>query len=290
MSKPFPTVGIIGAGHLSRMCVAPATQLGINLLLLDSEIKDLQSIREFASKCDVITYESESIAISTIKSLEAEGVVIRPSWQLFENLQVKVLEDFDDQISVMVARSPHGQATTWAPTKSITTPGTYGVTITPAPAISAALSEAAQKMGLEIAAHIGLIGVMHVELYVVGQALHVKNVNIGLHDSGVWSIEGSITSQFEQYVRAILDLPLGDPSMTSQCVVTGKVVLGDKPDMYRPYLHLMARTPGLKFHQYKNGINPGQQVGHVTLIGHNYVQLQSEIEHALDYFSGVIDE
>jgi 5-(carboxyamino)imidazole ribonucleotide synthase len=60
--------------------------------------------------------------------------------------------------------------------------------------------------------------------------------------------------------------------------------------MYRPYLHLMARTPALKFHQYKVDALPGQVVGHITLLGKNSAELIDEVQHALDYMSGEIDE
>jgi 5-(carboxyamino)imidazole ribonucleotide synthase len=96
-------------------------------------------------------------------------------------------------------------------------------------------------------------------------------------------------------VRAVLDLPLGDPTMTAPIVVVGHMFIGEKLirrkiDMYRPYLHLMARTPGLKFHQYRNEVSPDYRVGHITLLGENLEYLTNEIQHAIDYMSGEIDE
>lgn len=271
------------------MSLAAATELGINVLLLGAEQKDLQSIRDFASQCDVLTFEPGSTPLSIIKSLEAEGLVIRPSSTVWQKLFTGNIIQCDFEISVMVARSPHGQTTSWAPTQVIARSGSV-LTITPAPKLSAALSEKAQKAALEIAADIGVIGVINVEIFITGEELSIKQVNIGLNDAGNWSIEGAVTSQFEQHMRAVLDLPLGDPSMTSQFAVTGKVIAGAKPDMYRPYLHLMARNPGLKFHQYKNEASQGHPVGHITLLGEDLELLLSEIEHAVDYFNGSIDE
>ena len=60
--------------------------------------------------------------------------------------------------------------------------------------------------------------------------------------------------------------------------------------MYRPYLHLMARTPALNFHQYRKEVRPGRKIGHITLIGDDLEFLQSEVAHAVDYMSGAIDE
>ncbi len=131
---------------------------------------------------------------------------------------------------------------------------------------------------------------MAVELFVVGEELIVNELALRPHNSGHWSIEGSATSQFEQHLRAILDLPLGSTAMTAPIAVMGNVLGGDKTDMYRPYLHLMARNPALKFHQYLKEIRPGRKIGHITLIGDDLLHLTQEIEHAVDYMSGAIDE
>lgn len=370
MSKAFPIVGVIGAGQLARMCISPATALGIDLLLLASDssdsgaqitnhivgdYKDLETVREFAKKCDVVTFEHELIPLSIIKALEAEGVVVRPSSAAFEFSQdkaamreklknfpapkfqvissarevvkfpviakaisggydgrgvwrinsseelTKVLNetgkllieefvDFDYEIAVMVARSPHGQATTWAPTQTIQRDGICIMTISPAPALSVALRERAQKLALDVAAEVGVVGVMAVEIFVKGEQLFINELAMRPHNSGHWTIEGSITSQFEQHLRAILDLPLGDPSMRATFAVMGNVLGGDKQDMYRPYLHLMARTPALNFHQYKKDVRKGRKIGHVTLLGEDLVELTSEVQHAVDYMSGEIVE
>jgi 5-(carboxyamino)imidazole ribonucleotide synthase len=370
VSKAFPTVGVIGAGQLARMSIAPATSLGVNLFLLAADSNDsaaqisrhvvgdytdLKTVREFAAQCDVITFEHELIPLSIIKALEAEGVVVRPSSAAFEFSQDKAamrqklqafaspkfqivteldqvstfpviakaisggydgrgvwkvnserelgellqkmpkvlieeLIEFDYEIAVLVARSPHGQATTWAPTQTIQKDGICVMTISPAPQLSATLSEKAQKLALDIAAEVGVIGVMAVEMFVKGENLFVNELAMRPHNSGHWTIEGSHTSQFEQHLRAVLDLPLGDPSMTAPMAVMGNILGGDKTDMYRPYLHLMARTPALHFHQYKKDVRPGRKIGHVTLLGKDLVELTHEVQHAVDYMSGEIDE
>lgn len=370
MSKTFPTLGIIGAGQLARMSIAPAAALGIDLLLLASDAqdsaaqvtnhvvgdyKDLETVRAFAQKCDVVTFEHELIPLSIVKALEADGVVIRPSsaafiysqdkaamreklkpypsprfqvvssadqvkefpviakailggydgrgvWKI-ENahelvellkstgkLLIEEFIEFDYEIAVMVARSPHGQATTWAPTQTIQKNGICTMTITPAPDLLAELCEKAQKLALDIAADVAVVGVMAVEIFVKGDQLFVNELAMRPHNSGHWTIEGSHTSQFEQHLRAVLDLPLGDPSMLAPVAVMGNVLGSEKTDMYRPYLHLMARTPALKFHHYKKEVRPGRKIGHVTLIGQDLVELTQEVRHALDYMSGEIDE
>jgi 5-(carboxyamino)imidazole ribonucleotide synthase len=200
------------------------------------------------------------------------------------------LIEFDFEIAVMVARSPHGQAATWAPTRTVQRGGICIETVTPVPEFSASQSEAAQNLALQIAEEIKLVGVMAVEIFVKGDELLINELALRPHNSGHWTIEGSVTSQFEQHLRAILDLPLGETSMVANWAVMGNILGGSKSDMYRPYLHLMARTPALKFHHYRKEVRPGRKIGHVTITGDNLVELRSEIDHALAYMSGEIDE
>ena len=352
------------------MSAAPAAALGIDLVLLaqsatDSgaqvaafevgDYRDLVQVREFAKKCDLLTFEHELIPISVIRALENEGVkfyptsesfiysqdkaamreklanYLAPKWQvvtkanevleypviaksisggydgrgvwkvnseselaviLLENpkLLVEELIDFDFEISVMVARSPHGQAATWAPTQTVQSDGICTMAIAPAPDLSESLGQQAQQIALSIAAEIKLVGVMAVEMFVKADQLFINELAMRPHNSGHWTIDGSVTSQFEQHLRAILDLPLGDTAMTAQYAVMGNVLGGDKQDMYRPYLHLLARTPKLKVHQYRKEVKPGRKIGHVTLLGENLVELTTEVQHAIDYMGGVIDE
>jgi 5-(carboxyamino)imidazole ribonucleotide synthase len=294
MRRAFPTVGIIGAGPLAQMFLSPAAELGIELLLFEDDTKDLETVRTFAIKCDVVTFAGDHVPLSVIKTLEAQGIAFRPSSAVTEYSYNKVTRnqsiDCDYEITVMVARSPHGQVATWAPTQTVKEDGICMMTITPAPQLSEAMSERAQMLALDIAAEVGVIGVMAVEIFVQDEMLIVSKLVMRPHVSGNWTIEGARTSQFEQHLRAVLDLPLGDPSMTTSAAVMGNVVAGNKSDMYRPYLHLMARTPALKFHQYKVDALLGKVVGHITLLGKDKAELIDEIQHALDYMSGEIDE
>jgi 5-(carboxyamino)imidazole ribonucleotide synthase len=205
-------------------------------------------------------------------------------------LLIEELISFDSEIAVMVARSPHGQATSWAPTQTVQEDGICTMTISPAQEISDEIAERAQKLALEIAAEVGVIGVMAVEMFVKGEKIFINELAMRPHNSGHWTIDGSRTSQFEQHLRAILDLPLGDPAMVAEYAVMGNILGGEKTDMYRPYLHLMARNPDLKFHQYKKEVRPGRKIGHVTATGSNLLQLTTDVQHARDYMSGEIDE
>jgi len=198
--------------------------------------------------------------------------------------------EFTREIAIMVARSPHGQAATWSPTWTVQKDGICTTTVTPVPDLSDELAIAASSIALTIAQGINLVGVMAVELFQVGDHFIINELALRPHNSGHWTIEGSVTSQFEQHLRAVLDLPLGDTSRTSDWAVMGNILGGEKSDMYRPYLHLMARMPGLKFHHYRKEVKPGRKIGHVTLLGSDLVELTQEVDHAIDYLSGAIDE
>jgi 5-(carboxyamino)imidazole ribonucleotide synthase len=373
VNERFPTIGIIGAGQLARMSVAPATALGVDLLLFaessqDSaaqiaphvvgDYRDLAAVKEFAKRCDLITFEHELVPLTVIKGLEADGVKVfptsesfqysqnkalmrqrlsqrpSPKWKVITNadkadqffdfpfiaksisggydgrgvwkiqnqedlsdllrqvpqLLIEELIDFDFEIAVMVARSAHGQAVTWAPTQTVQSDGICTSTVSPAPDLSTDLSEQAQHLALSIANDLSLIGVMAVEMFVKSDQLFINELAMRPHNSGHWTIEGAKTSQFEQHLRAVLDLPLGDPTMTARYAVMGNILGGDKTDMYRPYLHLMARNPNLKFHQYRKEVRTGRKIGHVTVVGENLLELTELIAHARDYMSGEIDE
>ena len=281
MSKTFPTVGLLGSAPHAGMFISPAQALGVELLH-DAD----------GTRCDVVTVIDKSFSLSLVKGLEADGVTVRPSLTALSDSNEKYELHIDEgsTLCVMVARSPHGQATTWAPSEITRKNGHWVMSISPAPQLSDELQGKAQQLALDISAQLGAVGVIAVEFSINDQELSVVNVEMHPHSSGNWTVDGAITSQYEQHLRAVLDLPLGDPSMTSRFVVTGNVYCGDKPNMYRPYLHLMARTPTMKFHQYKNSSTPGALVGHVTLAGNNLEVLIEEIEHALQYMQGEIEE
>lgn len=200
---------------------------------------------------------------------------------------------FDCEIAIMIARSPHGQAATWAPTLTVQENGICTQTVTPVPELSQALASQIVDIALRIAQGIDLVGVMAVEIFLVGEELLINELALRPHNSGHWSIEGAVTSQFEQHLRAVLDLPLGDTSLRAPYAVMGNIIGIDtdkSKDLYRPYLHLMARIPRLKIHQYMKELRPGRKVGHVTLLGSDLLHLRSEVSHAVDYLSGAIDE
>jgi len=201
---------------------------------------------------------------------------------------------FTRELAVLVARSPSGQAAAWPVVESTQRDGVCREVIAPAPGLDGELAARATQIGLRIAGELGVIGVMAVEMFEVpspsGPQVLVNELAMRPHNSGHWTIDGAVTSQFEQHLRAVLDLPLGDPHPRSRWSVMVNVLGGDHPDLYRSYLHVMARDPGVKVHMYGKDVRPGRKVGHVTVCGDDLDDCLRRARHAADFIRGDIDE
>ena len=198
--------------------------------------------------------------------------------------------DFVQELSAQVARSPHGQAVAYPVVRTVQANGICAEVIAPAPGLAAARAVEAQEIALRIARDLNVTGMLAVELFDDGYDLYVNELAMRPHNSGHWSIEGARTSQFENHLRAVLDLPLGDPTLVAPYAVMVNILGGDVGSLYSAYRHVLARDPGLKVHLYGKEVRPGRKLGHVTVIGDDFEQLLARGRHAADYFAGVIDE
>ncbi|CAB4941334.1 unannotated protein [freshwater metagenome] len=197
---------------------------------------------------------------------------------------------FTQELAAQVARSPSGQAVAYPVVRTVQTDGICTEVVSPAPGLSEEHATAAQAIALEIAGLLGVTGMLAVELFDTPDGVLVNELAMRPHNSGHWSIDGAVTSQFENHLRAVLDLPLGSPLALAAHAVMVNVLGGDLPDLYPAYRHLMARDPGLRVHVYGKEVRPGRKVGHVTVIGDDLTDLLARAHHAADYLSGAIDE
>ncbi|MEY9849217.1 5-(carboxyamino)imidazole ribonucleotide synthase [Streptacidiphilus sp. BW17] len=199
--------------------------------------------------------------------------------------------DFVRELAADVVRSPHGQAVAYPVVESVQKNGICHEVVAPAPNLSADLAAEAQALALRIAGELDITGHLAVELFETrdGRVL-VNELAMRPHNSGHWSIDGAVTSQFENHVRAVLDLPLGDPRPRQPWTVMVNVLGGDYPDMYSAYLHCMARDPGLRIHMYGKDVKPGRKVGHVTVFGDDLDDVRERARHAAAYLRGDITE
>jgi 5-(carboxyamino)imidazole ribonucleotide synthase len=160
--------------------------------------------------------------------------------------------------------------------------------IAPAPGLDAGLAAEATRIGLEIAGALGVVGVLAVEMFAGPGGVLVNELAMRPHNSGHWTIDGAVTSQFEQHLRAVLDLPLGDPRPHARWAVMANVLGGEHPDLYRSYLHVMAHDPGVKVHMYGKEVRPGRKIGHVTIVGDDLDSCRERARHAADFIRGLI--
>lgn len=259
-------------------------------------VSTLDQVTEFAAQV------SWPVVLKTSRGgYDGRGVwVIKSSEQAAEVLAIPLAAgaqwlaeehiDFAQELAAQVARSPHGQAVAYPIARTTQINGICAEVVVPCPGLSAERAVQAQEIALRIARDLNVIGMLTVEMFDTGEEIYVNELAMRPHNSGHWSIDGAVTSQFENHLRAVLDLPLGDPRAVAPYAVMVNILGGDVGDLYSAYRHVLARDPGIKVHLYGKDVRPGRKLGHVTVIGDNYDQLLARGRHAADYFAGVIDE
>ncbi|WP_279575676.1 5-(carboxyamino)imidazole ribonucleotide synthase [Actinomadura barringtoniae] len=208
-----------------------------------------------------------------VRRLVAEGV----------DLMAEEHVSFRRELAALVARSPYGQGAAYPIVETVQESGICVEVIAPAPGLDEETAEEAQRLALDIADKLGVTGLLAVELFETGRGLMVNELAMRPHNSGHWTIEGSRTSQFEQHLRAVLDLPLGDTRPTAPYVVMANVLGGDDPDLYARYIHVMAHDPAVKINMYGKDVRPGRKIGHVTALGDDLDEVRERARHAADY-------
>lgn len=197
---------------------------------------------------------------------------------------------FVRELAAQVARSPSGQSVAYPVVQTTQQNGICAEVIAPAPDLEDDRAVEAQRLALDIAASLGVTGMLAVEMFDTGSEILVNELAMRPHNSGHWSIEGAVTSQFENHLRAVLDLPLGAPTTVAPYAVMVNILGGDVPNLYSAFRHVMARDPRLHVHLYGKEVRPGRKVGHVTAVGTDLPALLTRARHAADYFMGAIDE
>ncbi|WP_306328245.1 5-(carboxyamino)imidazole ribonucleotide synthase [Streptomyces venezuelae] len=199
--------------------------------------------------------------------------------------------EFRRELAANIVRSPHGQAVAYPVVESRQVDGVCDTVIAPAPDLDGELAGQAQELALRIAKELGVVGHLAVELFETADGrILVNELAMRPHNSGHWTQDGAVTSQFANHVRAVLDLPLGDPRPRATWTVMCNVLGGDYPDMYSAYLHCMARDPQLKIHMYGKDVKPGRKVGHVNTYGDDLDDVLERARHAAGYLRGTITE
>lgn len=188
------------------------------------------------------------------------------------------------ELSAMIARSPFGQGGAWPVVETIQRNGQCAVVLAPAPDLDPDVAARAQEMALRLATELGVVGVMAMELFETTEGeLLVNELAMRPHNSGHWTMDGAVTSQFEQHLRAVLDYPLGDTSPRAPITVMANILGADTAptmSMDERLHHLMARIPDAKVHLYGKGERPDRKIGHVNIVGTQQGQLAAVRERA----------
>jgi len=207
------------------------------------------------------------------------------------------LVEFRRELSALVARSPSGQVAAWPVVASEQRDGICREVIAPAPDLDPGLAVQAQQIAMRIAGELDVTGVLAVELFetVDGRVL-VNELAMRPHNTGHWTQDGAVTSQFENHLRAVLDLPLGAPDARVPWTVMVNILGGAAQDaastarLYDGYPHALARDPRLRVHLYGKGLRPGRKVGHVNAYGDDLEDCLMRARHAAAWFAGELGD
>lgn len=163
--------------------------------------------------------------------------------------------------------------------------------VAPAPGLDPEVERAARDAAVRIAEGLDVTGVLAVEMFELPAAkgrprVVVNELAMRPHNSGHWTLDGAVTSQFEQHLRAVLDLPLGDPSARSTWTVMVNV-LGSRHARLSDALHeVVGSDPGVRVHLYGKQIRPGRKLGHVTVFGDDLEDLRTRARAAAACLQG----
>ena len=176
--------------------------------------------------------------------------------------------NFMREVAQLSARTPSGEFSTWPLVQTTQSEGVCAEVIAPAPGASSETLERAADIARRIAEGIGVTGVLAVEMFETENGrLLINELAMRPHNSGHFSIEGSVTSQFEQHLRAVLDLPLGSTEARgARAVMVNLLGVDDRVDFISNSARVLAEHPAAKLHTYGKAPRAGRKMGHVTVV------------------------
>src|SRR3954453_6227234 len=260
-----------------------------------TEVTDVADIDAFAARVatDIVVktvrggYDGRGVTLARDVA-EARDVAGR---YLADGVAVLVEErvSMRRELAALVARSPFGQGAAWPIVETVQRDGICVEVIAPAQGLDGETAIAAGQLGLRLAAELGVVRLLAVELFeTVDGALVVNELAMRPHNSGHWTMDGSRTSQFEQHLRAVLDYPLGDTGPLAPVTVMANVLGAEEiPEMGTDERlhHLFGRIPDAKVHLYGKGERPGRKIGHVNVVGEDVAKLRERATRAAHWLS-----
>jgi len=228
-----------------------------------------------ASADDLTDFGFPAVVKTTRGGYDGKGVwVVRSTVDAAEafasgsQLLAEELVDFRRELSALVARTPSGEVRTYPVVESRQADGVCAEVIGPAPDLDPALDAEARAMAERIATELDVTGILAVELFETTDGrLLVNELAMRPHNTGHWSIDGAVTSQFENHLRAVLDLPLGATDARTPWSVMVNILGGAVEDLEAQRAVVLAAEPDVKIHLYGKSVKAGRKVGHVTAYG-----------------------
>ena len=303
-----------------------------------------EDVRSLAERCQVITFDHEQVDLAVLRTMVAEGVIVRPGiatlemavdkaymraalsdagvpvpahtvlaagpaagasiaefasahgwpvvlktarggydgkgvWMVGDRAEaasvladlsgtvlVEELVPLQAELAVMVARRPSGEAVAWPPVETAQVDGVCREVLVPG-RLPPDVVRDATALAQQVAEIAGAVGVLAVELFWSNGRLLVNEIAARPHNSGHWTMEGAVTSQFENHLRAVLDLPLGSTEPQHRQVASVNIFGGTDGQNPAALLPLGLAIEGAHVHLYGKEARPGRKLGHVTVCG-----------------------
>ncbi|WP_152191627.1 5-(carboxyamino)imidazole ribonucleotide synthase [Georgenia satyanarayanai] len=199
---------------------------------------------------------------------------------------------FTRELAVLVARRPSGEMRAWPVVETIQRDGVCAEVLAPAPGLDPDLAATAVDVATRIAEGLDVTGVLAVEMFEYpadddgGSRIAVNELAMRPHNSGHWTIDGAVTSQFEQHLRAVLDLPLGPTDPRAPVSVMVNLLGSELPEPGAALGEVLARCPGARVELYGKEVRPGRKLGHVTVYGEDLESVRAEARTAVALLRG----
>lgn len=194
---------------------------------------------------------------------------------------------FTRELSALVVRRPSGEARPYPVSESVQRDGICHETTTPAPGLDPERARTIQEFAVRIATELDVVGVLAVELMERPNGdVVVNELAMRPHNTGHWTIDGAVTSQFENHLRAVADLPLGSTEARDPFCCMSNVLGGSIDDLVGGLDVICSENPRARVQLYGKSVKPGRKVGHVTVCGPDAETVQREARWASDYLEG----
>ncbi len=223
---------------------------------------------------DVVAFGLPCVLKAPRGGYDGKGVwIVRSEAEVIDALAADAvlaeeLVDFRRELSAQVARRPSGETVTYPVVESRQENGVCKEVIAPAPDLAADLVAEAKQIAVGVAEALDVSGMLAVELFETSDGrLLVNEFAMRPHNTGHWTIDGATTSQFENHLRGVLDLPLGPSTPTAAWSVMYNVLGGAVDDLESQVADVLAAVPEAHVHLYGKSVKPGRKVGHLTVTG-----------------------